>query len=85
MNSIEDIDNIKQYICKICLELDKSNLISILNFLKKEHINNNIFNQNSDGIRINLDELDNEIVLKLNNYVQFKLNEENKTLSHLKN
>jgi len=85
MNSIEDIDNIKQYICKICLELDKSNLISILNFLKKEHINNNIFNQNSDGIRINLDELDNEIILKLNNYVQFKLNEENKTLSHLKN
>ena len=29
----EDILQIKQDICKICLELDKPNLISVLNFL----------------------------------------------------
>ena len=67
-----DITYIKQYICKICLELDKSNLISILNFLKKEHVDNNIFNQNNDGIKINLDSLDDELILKLFKYVKFK-------------
>ena len=46
-----DISQIKHYICKVCLELDKPNLISILNFLKKEHIDNSFFNQNNDGIK----------------------------------
>jgi hypothetical protein len=68
----KDISYIKQYICKICLELDKQNLISILNFLKKEHVDNNIFNQNNDGIKINLDTLDKELILKLYEYVKFK-------------
>lgn len=67
-----DITHVKQYICKICLELDKQNLISILNFLKKEHVDNNIFNQNNDGIKINLDSLDDELILKLYKYVKFK-------------
>ena len=67
-----DITHIKQYICKICLELDKPNLISILNFLKKEHVDNSIFNQNNDGIKINLDNLDDQLILKLYKYVKFK-------------
>lgn len=67
-----NITHIKQYICKICLELDKQNLISILNFLKKEHVDNSIFNQNNDGIKINLDILDDELILKLYKYAKFK-------------
>lgn len=67
-----NISYIKQYICKVCLELDKTNLISILNFLKKEHVDNSIFNQNNDGIKINLDNLDDKLILKLYKYVKFK-------------
>lgn len=69
----EDILQIKQDICKICLELDKPNLISVLNFLKKEHIDNNRFNQNNDGIRINLDSIDNNLNIKLLHYIKYKL------------
>jgi hypothetical protein len=72
------LDNIKQHICHRCLQFNKETLISILNFLKREHLDLNIFKQNSDGIRINLDDLDNEIIYKLNNYVEYKLNEERK-------
>ena len=68
-----DILHIKQYICNICLELDKSNLISILNFLKKEHIDVKYFNQNNDGIKINLDLIDNKLIIKLYNYIKYKL------------
>jgi hypothetical protein len=73
INNEPDILHIKQYICKICLELDKPNLISVLNFLKKEHIENSFFNQNNDGIKINLDLLDDSINLKLYNYIKYKL------------
>ena len=72
-NTEMDILQVKQYICKVCLELDKSNLTSILNFLKKEHIENSFFNQNNDGIKINLDLLDDSINLKLYNYIKYKL------------
>ena len=68
-----DISQIKHYICKVCLELDKPNLISILNFLKKEHIDNSFFNQNNDGIKINLDILDDDINNKLYKYIKYKL------------
>jgi hypothetical protein len=68
----KDITFVKQYICRVCLELNKQDLISILNFLKKEHVENNIFNQNNDGIKINLDILDNELIFKLYEYVKFK-------------
>jgi len=74
----DSLDNIKQNICHRCLQFNKTTLISILNFLKKEHVNLHIFKQNSDGIRINLDELDDELIYKLNNYVEYKLNEEKK-------
>ena len=67
-----NISCIKQDICKICLELDKQTLISILNFLKKEHVDNNIFNKVNDGIKINLDILDDVLILKLYKYIKFK-------------
>lgn len=72
----DSLDIIKQNICHRCLQFNKDTLISILNFLKREHIDNNIFKQNSDGIRINLDDLPEDIILKLNNYVDYKLNED---------
>ena len=72
------LEIIKQNICHRCLQFNKETLISILNFLKKEHIDLNLFKQNSDGIRINLDKLSNNMILKLNNYVEYKLNEEKK-------
>jgi hypothetical protein len=68
----------KQNICNRCLQFNKEILISILNFLKKQHLDLNIFKQNSDGIRINLDDLDIDIIFKLNNYVEYKLNEDKK-------
>ena len=74
----QSIDNIKQNICHRCLQFNKDTLVSILNFLKREHLDLKIFKQNSDGIRINLDDLDNTIIYKLNNYVEYKLNEEKK-------
>ncbi len=70
------IDNIKQIICHRCTQFNKETLISILNFLKKEHVNSNLFKQNSDGVRINLDDLEDSIILKLYNYVEYKLNED---------
>jgi hypothetical protein len=74
-----NIDIIKQNICHRCLQFNKETLISILNFLKREHIDSNLFKQNSDGVRINLDRLNNSIIHKLNNYVEYKLNEEKKS------
>ena len=68
-----DMIDIKQYICRVCLELDKHDLISILNFLKNEHLNKKMFNQNNDGIKINLDALDNIIIIKLYDYIRYKL------------
>ena len=73
-----NLDIIKQNIIHRCVQFNKETLISILNFLKREHIDANLFKQNSDGIRINLDKLDENIIIKLNNYVEYKLNEENK-------
>lgn len=73
-----DLDNTKQNICHRCLELDKENLISIFNFLKREHIENKLFKQSMDGIRIDLDKLNNDIVYKLNNFIEYKLNENKK-------
>lgn len=75
-NNDVNLDIIKQNICHRCLQFNKDTLISILNFLKKEHIDLNLFKQNSDGIRINLDKLNSSMILKLNNYVEYKLNEE---------
>ncbi len=72
----DTLDIIKQNICHRCLQFNKDVLISILNFLKKEHVDPKNFKQNSDGIRINLDNIDPEIIIKLNNYVEYRLQED---------
>jgi transcriptional regulator of heat shock response len=73
---MDDIDIIKQDIIKICSEFDKEKLISVLNFLQNEHMDKKNINQNHDGIRINLDNLSNELNNKLFNFIKFKLNED---------
>lgn len=73
-----DIENIKQNIIKICSEFERDNLISVLNFLQKEHVEKKYIKQNNDGIRINLDYLSDELIYKLYNYINFKLEEDNK-------
>jgi hypothetical protein len=76
MNDPEEknIASIKQYICKTCLEFNKEESLSVLNFLKKEHIENKLINQNFDGIKINLDKINDEIILKLYNFILYKNN-----------
>lgn len=71
-----NLDDIKINICNRCLQFDKEILISILNFLKREHIDSKLFIQNSDGIRINLDKLNDTIIIKLFNFIEYKINEE---------
>lgn len=71
-----DINIVKQNIIKICSEFNRDNCISILNFLKNEHIDKKNINQNYDGIRINLDNLSDDINYKLYNFIKFKLNED---------
>ncbi len=68
-----NVMNIKQYICKICLELDRNDLVSILNYINGEHVNTNLFNDNYDGIKIDLDLLESRIILKLYDYILFKI------------
>lgn len=68
-----ELNTMKQYICNTCISLEKKELIDILNFLKREHINNNMFNQNFDGIKINLDLLDEGIISRLYNFIQYKI------------
>jgi hypothetical protein len=73
-----DINQIKQNIIKTCSEFDREKLISVLNFLQNEHMDKKNINQNNDGIRINLDKLNIELIYKLYDFIQFKLNEDNK-------
>lgn len=75
---MDEITTIKQTIIKTCSEFNRDNLISVLNFLQNEHIEKKNINQNNDGIRINLDNLSDDLNTKLYHFVQFKLNEDKK-------
>jgi transcriptional regulator of heat shock response len=75
---MDEITTIKQTIIKTCSEFNRDNLISVLNFLQNEHIEKKNINQNNDGIRINLDNLSDDLNTKLYNFIQFKLNEDKK-------
>jgi uncharacterized protein YihD (DUF1040 family) len=70
---MNDIYSIKQKICTACSYFDKEKNISVLNFLQKLHINPDLIQQNSDGIRIDLDKLSDEIIIKLDKYIDYKM------------
>ena len=72
MSGKNNLQKYKQYICNICLESNKEDLISVLNFLKKHHIDDKLLNQNNDGIKIDLDKLDDDLINKLYEYILYK-------------
>lgn len=56
------------YIRDSIQNMDKQNHIEVLKMLKKH--NNIVINSNKSGIRINLSELDNNIINELLNYIK---------------
>ena len=69
---MSDLHSIKQKICHACSYFDKDKNVSVLNFLKSLHIDPKLFQQNQDGIRIDLDLLSDEIILQLDKYIDYK-------------
>jgi hypothetical protein len=74
---MENINQLRKYICDNTLELNKENKKNIYCFLKNK-INDNYITQNSDGIRIDLNNLDDALINELYNLVVYKINDEKK-------
>lgn len=74
MNNIQEI---KRKICHSSEYCDKEDLIAILNFLKREHLNSSLFNQCSDGIRIDLDKISDKIIIKLYEFIEYRTKNKN--------
>jgi hypothetical protein len=64
----------KRYICDSCLNMTRDELVEILNFLHREHIDKKMFSQNLDGIKIDLNRVGNDVIEKLYAYIQYKAN-----------
>jgi len=64
----------KRYICDSCINMSKEDLISVLNFLIREHIKKEKFSQNLDGLKLNLNTVDNSIIERLYNFIHYKVN-----------
>jgi len=69
------IKEMKIFIRKYADDLKLENKKSILQMLKSK-IDNNKIKEVSDGIRINLDTLDDSIISSLNYMIEYKLKEE---------
>lgn len=64
------IENYKEIICKRCREFSESSLYKVKFFIEKDLlVDEKYLNQNSDGIRINLDNLDDELIVRLYKYI----------------
>lgn len=63
----------KRYICDACLTMSKEDLVSILNFLIREHVSSSKFSQNLDGLKINLNSVPDSVVERLYNFIQYKI------------
>jgi len=63
----------KSYICDSCLTMNKEELVSVLNFLHREHIPKKRFCQNRDGVKIDLNTIDDSIIDRLYNFIHYKL------------
>jgi hypothetical protein len=54
--------------------MTRDELVEILNFLHREHIDKKMFSQNLDGIKIDLNRVGNDVIEKLYAYIQYKAN-----------
>ena len=69
----DDIHMYKQKICDLCLSMETKDLVDVLVFLKQQQqLPNKLFNQNCDGIKINLDLVSDSVVYNLYRYVIYK-------------
>lgn len=73
MYSVNTISEKKRYICDACLTMCKEDLISILNFLVREHVSCSKFSQNLDGLKIDLNSVPDSVVERLYNFIQYKI------------
>lgn len=73
MYSVNTVSEKKRYICDACLTMCKEDLISILNFLVREHVNCSKFSQNLDGLKIDLNSVSDSVVERLYNFIQYKI------------
>lgn len=64
----------KRYICDSCISMNKEELVGILNFLHREHVKLSKFSKNLDGIKIDLNSIDESIISRLYNFIQYKIN-----------
>ncbi len=71
---IKTISEKKRYICDSCINMSKEDLVSVLNFLIREHIKKEKFSQNLDGLKLNLNSVDDSIVERLYNFIHYKVN-----------
>jgi hypothetical protein len=63
----------KRFICDSCLTMTKEELVEVLNFLHREHVTEKLFSQNKDGIKINLNKVDDHVIDRLYNFVDYKI------------
>lgn len=61
----------KRYICDTVMNMERDELINIYSFLKKQHVDEKLFNQVSDGIKINLDAVPETAISALYCYIKF--------------
>lgn len=68
-----DIHTCKQKICDLCMSMERKDLVDILVFLKQQQqLPDKLFNQNCDGIKVNLDLVSDSVIYSLYNYVIYK-------------
>ncbi len=73
-NNLQTVSEKKRYICDSCINMSKEDLVSVLNFLIREHIKKEKFSQNLDGLKLNLNSVDDSIVERLYNFIHYKVN-----------
>ncbi len=72
-NNLQTVSEKKRYICDACLTMSREDLVSILNFLIREHIGEDKFSQNLDGLKLDLNGIDDCVVERLYNFIQYKI------------
>lgn len=70
---MENIITYKRYICSNILELDKADYEDIYTFLVYSNVPKSYFNYNADGIRVNLNDIDDITITNLYFKIKHKL------------